>query len=281
MIRIVTDSTCDIPREEWASWGITVVPLTITFGDRVYKDGLDLTPEAFYEKLRQATKLPKTSQVNPGEFEQVFREIVDAGDEVVGIFLSSTFSGTYQSANIAANLVSPEKIFTVDSRTTTLGMAILLREAVRMRDSGKYSAAEIASTIQKLALRVRICAVLDTLKYLKMGGRISAGVATVGGILGIMPVLVLQDGVIEIPEKAWGEKAGKRALLRQLKTHRPDLHYPVAFGNADALERMEAYMAFLLPLLETEHIFTGALGSVVGTHSGPGVVGLAYIQAES
>ena len=215
MIRIVTDSTCDLLQSEQAQLGVDVLPLTLNFAGHIYKDGIDLTHAQFYEKLAKSSKLPTTSQINPGEFAQYFEKCVAAGDEVVGIFLSGELSGTYQSAMIAANEVSPDRIFPVDSRCTTFAMGLLVREAVRMRDSGQYRGAEIAKAIALLAKRVRLFAVIDTLKYLKMGGRLDAKTGFVGELLGVKPVIAVTDGKVEVIGKTRGETGYGKALLKQ------------------------------------------------------------------
>ena len=279
MIRIVTDSTCDLLQSEQAQLGVDVLPLTLNFAGHIYKDGIDLTHAQFYEKLAKSSKLTTTSQINPGEFAQYFEKCVAAGDEVVGIFLSGELSGTYQSAMIAANEVSPDRIFPVDSRCTTFAMGLLVREAVRMRDSGQYRGAEIAKAIALLAKRVRLFAVIDTLKYLKMGGRLDAKTAFVGELLGIKPVIAVTDGKVEVIGKTRGETGYGKALLKQFQLSKPDYHYGVAFGHANAPEKLKNCMTFFAPHLQPTQIYSGNVGSAIGTHTGPGVVGMAYISS--
>lgn len=280
MINIVTDSTCDIERGMWKKLGITVVPLTVNFGGRVYKDGYDLGHREFYEKLENASVLPKTSQVNSGEFELVFEDAVKDGGEVVGIFISSELSGTLQSAQIAANEVCPERIFIVDSRVASFQLGILVMEAVKMRDSGAYTASEIAQTIQKLALRMRIFAVVDTLKYLKMGGRISQGAAVIGGMLGITPLMQVYEGKIEAIGKVRGERAGFQALLAQMKKYPPDFRYPVGFGHSNDQAKMERAIEFFKDYTGDAPVYKSWIGSVIGTHTGPGVIAVGYVMKE-
>ncbi|MGI5970297.1 MAG: DegV family protein [Oscillospiraceae bacterium] len=278
MIRIITDSTCDISRNERKEMGITVVPLTINFNNHIYKDGYDLTNAEFYDMLASAQKLPTTSQINPGEFEETFSKFVEDGDEIVGIFISSELSGTVQSAHIAANAVRPERIFVVDSRSTTFGLALLLREAVRLRDEGRTSAAEIAKRIQLMSLNLKMFGVVDTLKYLKMGGRMSSGAAAIGGFLGILPVITLRDGRLELLGKARGDSGSVRMLAQMLKKYPPAPDSEIAFGNSAAPERMEKFISELRPLLGKAHIYKSEIGSVIGTHTGPGLIGIGYFS---
>lgn len=281
MIHLVTDSTCDIPRAEQKALGLHVLPLTVNFGARVYRDGLDLEPAAFYERLEKASKLPTTSQINPGAFQDLFEDLTENGDYVVGIFLSSDLSGTAHSAMIAANAVCPERIFVVDSRSVSLGLGILVREAVRLREAEGMTAGQLARQLQKLALRVRVYAVVDTLKYLKMGGRLSAGTAAIGGLLGIQPVIRVHGGVVEAVGKIRGDKAGMKFLEQRLKAHPPALDLPVGFGHAAAREKLERYVQYLKPQLRGGAYAAGWIGTVIGAHAGPGVVGIAYFENEA
>ena len=170
MIRIIADSTCDLTKEEALSMNIDVVPLTINFEGEIYRDGVDLSHAEFYHKLRQAKTLPTTSQVNPGQFAEVFAPHLQSGDDLIVITLAADLSATLQSAVIAAQDFDSLHIHIVDSRSATFGEALLIRQAVKMRDEAQLSAQEIAERLRILAPRLRIYAVVDTLKYLKMGG---------------------------------------------------------------------------------------------------------------
>lgn len=282
MIRIITDSTCDIPRSQWHELDIDVISLTINFGAHVYRDGRDLDHAEFYDMLVKAEKLPTTSQASLGEFEELFRKYTENGDEVVGIFMASTLSGTVQSAKIAAASVGSENIHIVDSRTISFGMGMLVRQAIKMRDSGKYSAAEIAEEIHKLTTRVRIFAVIESLKYLKMGGRISSGAAIVGGLLGIMPLIEVYDGSVNAIAKARGDKMGIKMLGQMKEQYTPDFSYGFCFGHACCEDRMNEYIDAIRPSLPIadEDIFFGTLGCIIGTHAGPGIIGLCFIEKE-
>lgn len=279
MVHIITDSTCDIMKEEQEKMGITVLSLIVNFGEEMYKDGVEMTRQEFYDKLEKAQTLPTTSQINPAEFEEVFQKAIDNGDEVVCILVSSELSGTYQSAVIAANIVDPDKIHLVDSCSATIGLSILLKEAVRLRDAG-YSAKEIANTIQSLSKRVRLFAVIDTLKYLKMGGRLSATSAMIGSILGIHPIIEVKDGKVTAIDKSRSTKSGLQKLQECLEREPADFSYGFAYGHSNSEERLEKCMDYLKPYVQTDDIIIRNIGSVVGTHAGPGVVGIAYIIKE-
>lgn len=279
MVHIITDSTCDIMKEEQDRMGITVLPLVVNFGEEMYKDGVELSREEFYDKLEKAQSLPTTSQVNPAEFEEVFEKIISNGDEVVCILLASELSGTYQSAVIAADGIDSDNIYLVDSCTTTIGLSILLNEAIKLRDKG-YSGKDIASNIQRLAGRVRLYAVIDTLKFLKMGGRLSATSAMIGSILGIHPIVELKDAKVNVIGKSRSLKSGLTKLQEYLENDPADFSYGFAYGHSNSEERLLKCMDHLKPLVKTNDIIIRNIGSVVGTHAGPGVVGIAYIAKE-
>lgn len=274
-IRIITDSTSDIPFEQQASLGIEIVPLSVRFGSEEYIDGVTLSKSQFFQKLTECEELPTTAQVNPEKFVQIFRNY-SKDDEIIGIFISGELSGTFQSSVIAKELVNSEKIHLIDSRTVTFGLALLVYEAVRMRDAG-HSAAEICETIQSLTGRLKFYAVVDTLKYLKMGGRLSASSALLGTMLRIKPIISLQDGKVEAVDKKQGLKAAVQAIAQKVKAERPDPGYQIVLGDSNA----PGLTAMLKEALAAEIDIAGStsleLGAVVGTHSGPGCAGLAYI----
>ncbi len=279
MVRIVTDSTSDITQEEGKALGITIVPLTVHFCGESYRDGIDLSKKDFFDKLAVADTIPTTSQVPPGEFTLLFQQFVDAGDDVVGIFISSEMSGTYQSAEVSRELVDEKKVHVVDSRVATFELALLVRQAVRLRDAGK-TAGEIADTIRLLAERVRLFAVIDTLKYLKMSGRISTTTAFVGGLLGINPLISVKDGKVISIGKARGLKAGLGTIYEQMLADPPDLDYIVGFGHINAPAFLKETVSYFSGLFGIEDYFKADIGIIVGTHVGPGAAGIAYIVKE-
>lgn len=279
MVRIITDSTSDISQKDAAALGITVVPLTVHFGDEAYKDGVDLTLEDFYKKLAAAETLPTTSQVPPGEFAPLFQGFTDAGDGVVGIFISSEMSGTYQSAEVARTQVGRDNVFVIDSRTTTFELALLVRLAVRYRDNG-LTAAEIDARIRSLIGRARLFAVVDTLKYLKMSGRISTTTAFVGGLLGINPIIAITDGRVVSIGKARGLKAGLKIIQEQMIASPPDPDFPVIFGNTNAPDALRQTVDYLVKEFGLTDYMEADIGTIVGTHVGPGAAGIAYIARE-
>ena len=275
-VKIVIDSTADLPSGQESLFSI--VPLTIRFGEQEYIDGITITHKQFYEKLIESDVLPTTSQASPAAFAQVYEEITQAGDTAVVITVSSKLSGTCQSAMIAA-ADYPGQIYVVDSNTIALGSGILAQFALRLVDEG-LSAAEIAQRVTEERNNVRLIALLDTLEYLKRGGRISKTVAFAGGLLNIKPVICIRDGAIEILGKARGSKQGNNLLVKEIEqSGGVDFTKPLMLGYtgiSDALLRK--YIADSAYIWEghVDDLPQTVVGSVVGTHAGPGAVAVAF-----
>ena len=264
-VRIIVDSTTDLP--EQTARRVTVVPLTIHFGEQQYVSGVDIDARKFYEMLVEGDVLPTTSQPTPYAFTQVFQEAVDAGDTVVCITVSSKLSGTYQSACIAA-ADFPGKVFVVDSLT----------------DKG-MDAEEIAWKLMQKREKVRLLALLDTLEYLKKGGRISSAVAFAGGLLNIKPVIAVADGEVKMLGKARGSKQGNNLLVQEIdKAGGVDFEKPLLLGYtglSDALLQKYIVDSAALWQGKVEQLPVSIVGSVVGTHAGPGAVAVAFFAAET
>lgn len=282
MIRIITDGTSDITARRAAELNIDVIPMRVFFGQESFLDGIDITREEFFARLAASEELPTTSQLNPDDFLELFQKYVDQGDQVVGIFLSTGLSGTCQSACIARDMVEGGEIYIVDSRTVTFALALLVEEAARMRDRG-LSAAEIAAEVEQLARRTRLLAIVDTLTYLKKGGRISAATAAVGGLLGIKPIVGVdgRQGTVEAVGKARSMAAGLEWIARHIESAPADPARLVGYGHSNSPERVPVCMEALKDVLPREQPpVMGSIGAVIGTHVGPGAVGVAYITAE-
>ena len=275
--RIIVDSTADLMPE--FKIRVHAVPLTVNFGDEEYIDGITIDHKAFYEKLIESDVLPTTSQATPDAFMKEFEKAKEANEAAVVITLASKFSGTYQSAMIAA--ADYENIYVVDSTSAAMGSGILVELAFRLLDEGK-SAAEIAATLEDKKKKIVIVALVDTLEYLKKGGRISKAVAFAGGVLNIKPVLSVVDGEINMLGKARGSKMGNNLLVQEIdKAGGIDFSKPVLLGYSgisDAL--LKKYIE------DSRHIWEGNLkdvryttvGSVIGTHAGPGAVVVAFFK---
>lgn len=279
-VKIIVDSTADLLPETAAQ--VKIVPLTIRFGDREFIDGVTIDSKMFYEMLVESDELPTTSQANPGVFAEAFEEAVAAGHEVVCVTCSAKLSGTHQSAVIAA-ADYPGKVHVVDSRSIALGSAILIQYALEQAEKG-LNAEEIAWKLLQKREKIRLVAMLDTLEYLKKGGRISPTVAFAGGLLNIKPVVCIEDGGIKMLGKARGSKQGNNLLVREIhKAGGVDFGKPLLLGYTGLSDRLlQKYIADSAGLWAEyrSDLPVRAVGSVVGTHAGPGAVAVAFFSAE-
>ena len=275
-VKIVVDSTADINRSLRDRF--TVVPLSIFFGDEEYVDGVTIDHEEFYKKLVESDVLPTTSQASPGQFMEAFRPLVEAGHDVVCITVSGKLSGTAQSAAMAAEEFGG-KVLVVDSRTIAIGSGILAEYALSLVDKG-LSAFEIAAMLEKEKNNVRVIAMVDTLEYLQKGGRLSKAAAIAGGILSIKPVLAIEDGEIKALGKARGSKQANNLLVQKInETGGIDFEKPILLGYTGLTDvYLKKY------IVDSAHLWADhkeslpyeMIGSVVGTHAGPGAFAAAF-----
>lgn len=277
-VKIVVDSTADLIDD--VKERVTIVPLTITFGDEEFIDGITIDKKTFYEKLIESDTLPTTSQATPNAFLQAIDPIVREGNEIVLLTVSSKLSGTYQSAVIAASEYEGS-VFVVDTESVAIGSGILTEYALQLADQG-LNAREIAKKLTEERSNVRIIAMLDTLEYLKKGGRISSTVAFAGGLLAIKPVVCLDRGEIKILGKARGSKQGNNLLVKEIETAGGvDFSKPVLLGYTGISD-------FLLQkyIDDSYHLWKNLpsglretrIGSVIGTHVGPGAIAAAFFK---
>lgn len=277
MVKIITDSTADFTAAEAAELGIDIVHLRTRFGDEEYVDGIGLSPMQFYEKLVESDVMPCTSQPSPAEFESAFSAALETADEVVAITISAELSGTYQSAVIAAGGFDG-RVRVVDSRSASIGEQILVRYAARLASEGR-PAAKIESLLAENRSRICVLALLDTLEYLKRGGRISAAVAFAGGVLSIKPVVTLRDGAVALVGKARGSKNGGNLLNQLVEKHGIDFSMPYLLGYtglSDALLMKYVSDSAALWRSHADELPVTSIGSVIGTHAGPGGIAVAF-----
>lgn len=278
-VRIICDSASDITQEQAKEWGITVLPLKIIWGEEEYLDGVTMKTREFFEKLIETDELPTTSQLSPYDYEKVFKEVAEAGDTAVCFTISSKLSGTYQSANIAREDYE-DNIIVVDTLNAALGEQIIVKRAIELRDSGK-TAKEIADIINEEKKNVKVVALIDTLEYLKKGGRISATAAIAGAVLNIKPVIALVDGEIAVLGKARGSKNGNNKLMELVEKDGIDFSRPFLLTyaglNDDLLQK---YIQDSSSLYEgkVDELPITPMGSVIGTHVGPGAIGVAFFS---
>ena len=276
-IRIIVDSTADLLPEIQPL--VHVVPLTVRFGDEEYIDGVTIDHKTFYEKLIESDVIPTTSQASPAAFAIEYEKAAAAGDSAVVIAAASGLSGTYQSACIAAQ--EYKNIYVVDSGTVAIGAGILTQRALQLINDG-YDAASIARILDAEKQKIVIVALLDTLEYLKRGGRISKASAFAGTVLGIKPVVNLIDGHINMLGKARGSKQGNNLLVQEIeKANGIDFTRPVQLGYtglSDAL--LCKYIADSRSIWEKglETVRYTSIGSVIGTHAGPGAIAVAFFK---
>ena len=279
MITIITDSASDIvdnKRED-----LTVLPVNINFGEEEFQDGVNLTHQMFYEKLIECDELPVTSQVPPFAFEEAFRKAVEAGGQVIAVTLSSKLSGTWQSACVAAEEFGG-KVRVVDSENASIGQHALVEYALRLKDAG-LGFEEIVERLEADKKRIRLIALLDTLEYLKKGGRISKAAAMAGSLLSIKPVIAIQCGEVAILGKARGSKQGNNLLAEQIRqTGGIDFEKPFVLGYtglSDAIlqKYIKDHESFWKS--SVDGLETSSVGGTIGTHIGPGAIGVAFFSA--
>jgi DegV family protein with EDD domain len=277
-IKIVTDSTCDLPREFVEKYDIKVVPLSVNFGDDSYLDGIEISNKEFYDRLRNSDKLPTTSQVSPGEFVEVFNEILDKDDEVLGIFLAKEFSGTFPSAKIAKDIIKSDKIHLIDSRGVTGALAAVVLAAGDLIQRG-LSIENIELRLNEFIRNSESILVIDTLEYLVKGGRISKAQGAIGSVLSVKPVLTIGDGKLDTLAKVRGRKKGIKWMIDWVKDNRFDLSDKRVFIlDTDDPKFHQDIKDALLENFEVGEIIDIEVGAVVGTHGGPGCGGICFIN---
>lgn len=284
MIRIITDSTSDITFDEAKKMNIDIVPINVRFDDEEFVDMLEISHEEFYNRLSVCTKLPQTSQPSPAVFSELFTKYIEAGDDIVGIFISSELSGTYQSAMLAAadvedDLDAEGRIHIVDSRMVSIGTSVIIREAVKFRDMG-MSAENVANKCVELTKHVKLAALVGSLKYLKIGGRLSSAEAFAGTLLNITPVISVEDGKVVVIGKARGRKAAEKIMLNKITEEGIKPSTDVVFGHINCVDYLEPFFDKSSALVSdyAQNTHTSSLGCSVGTHVGPGSYGFAYIE---
>ena len=272
MVHIITDSAVDTAAKYRDKF--TVVPLTVSFGETVYEDGVSINKDEFYAKLIKSKELPKTSQATPEAFEKVFREL--HGEEAVVITISSELSGTYQSACIASEDYPNVRV--IDSRNVSIGSGVLAEYAYKCAEDG-MGLDELAQELVKMREKIGLVAMVDTLKYLRMGGRIPRTAAFAGEVLSIKPVVTIRDGVLAMLGKARGSKKANNFLIEQIRQNGVNYDMPILLGYTGLSdETLQDYIRDSRSLWEghVDKLECVQLCSVIGTHAGPGAVVVAY-----
>ena len=276
MVRIVTDSTADLTPEQQRAAGITVVPLNVHFGDEVFRDHVDLSTDEFFRRLKASPQLPRTSQPSVGVFEEAYRSLRQGGDEIVSVHLSSKVSGTYNSALMAAQSVGEGKIDVVDSLSTSMALGFIALEGAKLARAGRDRQA-VADCLRGLVHKARVICVVDTLTYLERGGRIGKARALLGSLLNVKPILQLKDGEVVPLGRARGRPQALNRLVELLERDGKVRQLAIMHGAAQTdAEQLRERVASSYPGVDIQ---LTEIGAVLGTHTGPGVIGFTYLVA--
>nr|WP_314278045.1 DegV family protein [uncultured Peptostreptococcus sp.] len=279
-IKLVVDSASDFTYEEARNLGIYFCPLVVNFGEKEYKDNIDIDNKKFYELLETSDQLPKTSQVGPFTYQEIFEKIIKDGHTVIAITISSKLSGTYSSARIAAESF-PGKVFIVDSLSATIGekiLALYALDLIKKLDDPE----EIVKKIEEKREKIGICYLLDTLNYLQKGGRLTKAQALAGSILSLKPLCTLANGEVEVMGKARGIKKGMEKLADVIRldgTYDQNMPSMLVYSGNDSkpLDKFKALYPDIFGK-EIESIPVSVMGPTIGTHVGPGTIGLAFFK---
>lgn len=277
---IVTDSTSDLPVEVRRELGIEVVPLNVHFGDELFKDGVDMDVDGFWQHLTRSPHHPKTSQPSPGDFAAVYKPLVEAGKEIVSIHISADLSGTLASAKIAADMFPDARIHLVDTRSVSMGLGMVVAAAARMARAGA-SAEEVAAFARTTGPKVRILFGIDTLEFLARNGRIGRASALLGGLLSVKPILTIQDGVVAPADKVRGKaKVLPRALELMAERIPAGSRVYAAALHANVPDEARVWLNAFSEHYKVVGDWIAPIGPVVAVHGGPGTVGIAMYPAE-
>ncbi|MCR3922942.1 MAG: DegV family protein [Firmicutes bacterium] len=276
-IKIFTDSTSDLPQGLVSELDITVIPLKVHFGEEAYLDWIDLDSDTFFAKLQASEVIPRTSQPSPADFESVYKRVTEAGDSIISIHISSHLSGTYQSAMIAKDMLEGMDIEVIDAETSSMALGLIVIEAARAVKEGK-SKDEIMNQVQAHLKKVKVYFAVDTLEYLQKNGRIGKAAALLGGLLSVKPLLTLKDGVIVPKEKVRGKSKAQERLIeivgeefgQDVKGKAVILHGNELVEAVKMKEKLEQRYNF-------SEVLISAIGAVIGTHTGPGVLAIAVL----
>ncbi|GAB6181616.1 DegV family protein [Desulfotomaculum defluvii] len=272
-VNIVTDSTADLKEEIYSQFNISRVPLKVMIGKDVYRDGVEISPDQFYNRLMQGD-LATTSQPSPGEFARFFKDKTTNGDRVICLTLSSKLSGTYQSACIGSGMATGQ-VEIIDTQSASWGVGLMAIAASRAVSEGK-TYAEITKIINELTSKIKILFLVDSLQYLERGGRIGKAQAFLGSLLNIKPILCIRDGLVYPYEKVRGKAKGLERMIRIVEKDTDGAEIVCAvLGGGDPRAR-ETLLQKTKERLNCREIWQGDVGPVIGCHTGPGVVGIIY-----
>jgi DegV family protein with EDD domain len=276
-VAIFTDSASDLDAAEAASLGVTVIPLLVSFGDQTFKAGTELSTAAFWERMTAAdAPFPKTAASSPGEFKEAYEAAFAAGaSSIVSIHVAGTLSGTIKSAQIARDMLPDRDIHIVDSTAVSMAQGLLCRMAAEMVADDR-SAEEIATTLEERTPDLVIYVALETLEYLKKGGRISGTQAAIGTLLSVKPIIMVKDGAVETADRVRTRSKARERLL-ELMVQRPIERLSILHSNTPDVGAFRDEVLRRVPDLDPARVSTELVGASVGPHIGPGCVGVVVL----
>lgn len=279
MIKLVVDSTCDLEQSILEELNVCTLPITVDINGKVYKDKIDLTVDDFYKKIREKDVFPKTAQVIPSVMENIFKDELEKGNEVVCITISSGLSGTYNSANIVKNMIGSDKIHIIDSRSASLGFGMIVIELAKMIKDGA-SVKQLIDRADYIIRNQEAIAYVDSLEMLKRGGRISPSAATLGGVLGIKPIIAIDNGLIKSIGKARGKMNALKHLAGIINSNNidKDIGLYVAHSNID--KGCDEDLDIIKEYGVNHEITISHIGAAVGTHVGEGALALFFVKKD-
>lgn len=274
-IKIITDSTADLPKEMYEKYDIEVLPLLINFGEESYLDGVEINTNEVFERIRNENILPTTAQVTPNRFVEIYKKYLAEGYKIISIHMSSVMSGTYQSACIAKEMLESQDIIVVDSQNVTAALGILVLKAVKLIEKG-YNISEVEENLNSIRNKVKLSVYFDSLEYLVRGGRISKTAGMVGGMLGIKLILEIKDGIMSVKDKIRGNKKAIKKIISDLENATLDDEVPVILIDVNNIEVKEALRTYMND--NNVNFIECQVGSTVCIHSGPGCCGLVFLN---
>lgn len=272
-ISIIVDSTCDLNVETMKRNNIIFAPLGVEIDGHMYHDKIDITAKEFYEKIRKKDTFPKTSLVSPATFEDLFKKELDKGNDVLCITLSSNLSGTYNSANIAKNVLESDKVHIIDSKTSSLGCGMLVLAAINLVKEG-YDINFIKDVLNNIISNQMCMIYVEDMEMLKRGGRVSNVAASLGSVLKIKPILTTKDGSVVLHNKVRGKKAGFKEIVRTFERETLDKKYPIMVAHANNIEGASELISLLGCVADGMDVLISEIGPAVGTHSGEGAIAI-------
>lgn len=277
-VAVVSDSTADLPSDRAAQAGIRVVPLFVSFGDQTFRAGVDLSTDAFWDRMTAPdAPFPTTAAPGPGAFRETYEAaFAEGADAIVSVHVGEALSGTVAAARVAAGMLPGREIHVVDSRTASMGVGLLALMAAEMATAGA-SAGDIARTLELRRADIDLYVALDTLEYLRKGGRISGAQATIGTLLSVKPIITVRDGKVETADRVRTRGKARERVLELLST-RPLERLAVLYAPpADAASFRAELVARLPGGIDPAHVSVDPLGSSVGPHLGPGCIGAVIL----